>query len=815
MSTSPRGRRIFASLIAGLATLSTTLVAVPAHAVPAGHLVINEFYGRGGSANQPYLNKFVELYNPTAAAVDLEGLSLQYRSATSMALPSASGVAALHGSVAAGGYFVVAMNSNASTGAALPNVDQTTSLSPSGTTGTIFVARGVTPIDPTVVASLVDKLGYGGSNSPESAAAIYGDGVATPANSIAGSLNRTDAADTDNNAADFTFASTVTPGAANTGSSTNPLPLVASIAEIQGSGAASPLAGRIVITTGVVTAVYPAGGFNGFYLQTAGSGGAPKAAGTPSDGVFVFGNTAVALDDCVQVTGTAKEYNGLTEIDRLSVVAATGCAPVTVTDLATLPVTSADKEAYEGMLVKPLGTYTITNNYQLNQYGQLGLAVGDAPLYQSTDVVAPGAAADAYEAENLKKYITLDDGSSWDYMRNTTAMNSPLPYLSASTPVRTGSHVTFTKPVILDYRFQWNYQPTGQVVGSADGDIPVASVNDRETAAPNVGGGAQLASFNVLNYFTDLGQAEDVYQDCPFYADKNATPVTTNGCEVRGAWTTAAFDDQKTKIVAAINGTGAEAVALMEVENSAGITWIGHNRDWSLANLVDALNADAGAKRWAYVASPVVTPGTEDVIRVAFIYNPTVLDVLGPSIIDLDPAFADARYPLAAKFKIHNSGKPFVMVANHFKSKGSGADDGTGQGLSNPEREAQARQLTGWMKMMFADQAAFLLGDFNAYSRETPVQLIESAGYTEVVKKFEPTSSTYQFSGRLGSLDHIFVNAKGMKLVTGAATWDINGDESVAFQYSRRNYNVVDFYAPDPFASSDHDPDLVGISTTK
>ena len=30
-------------------------------------------------------------------------------------------------------------------------------------------------------------------------------------------------------------------------------------------------------------------------------------------------------------------------------------------------------------------------------------------------------------------------------------------------------------------------------------------------------------------------------------------------------------------------------------------------------------------------------------------------------------------------------------------------------------------------------------------------------------------------------------------------------------QYSRRNYNVVDFYAPTPYASSDHDPVLIGI----
>ena len=43
--------------------------------------------------------------------------------------------------------------------------------------------------------------------------------------------------------------------------------------------------------------------------------------------------------------------------------------------------------------------------------------------------------------------------------------------------------------------------------------------------------------------------------------------------------------------------------------------------------------------------------------------------------------------------------------------------------------------------------------------------------------------------------------------------WDINGDESIAFQYSRRLYNVVDFYSDDQFASSDHDPVVVGLDT--
>jgi hypothetical protein len=45
------------------------------------------------------------------------------------------------------------------------------------------------------------------------------------------------------------------------------------IAAVQGDGAESPLVGEAVTTSGVVTAAYPTGGFDGYYLQTPGSGG--------------------------------------------------------------------------------------------------------------------------------------------------------------------------------------------------------------------------------------------------------------------------------------------------------------------------------------------------------------------------------------------------------------------------------------------------------------------------------------------------------------------------------------------------------------
>ncbi|MGJ4098499.1 hypothetical protein ACN4D9_02020 [Corynebacterium macclintockiae] len=91
------------------------------------------------------------------------------------------------------------------------------------------------------------------------------------------------------------------------------------------------------------------------------------------------------------------------------------------------------------------------------------------------------------------------------------------------------------------------------------------------------------------------------------------------------------------------------------------------------------------------------------------------------------------------------------------------------------------------------------------------IRIIEEAGFTNLEGKYEAGHS-YQFGGRVGSLDHVLANEKATKLTTGADVWDINADESVAFEYSRRNNNVVDFYEQNVFRASDHDPIKVGFN---
>ena len=149
----------------------------------------------------------------------------------------------------------------------------------------------------------------------------------------------------------------------------------------------------------------------------------------------------------------------------------------------------------------------------------------------------------------------------------------------------------------------------------------------------------------------------------------------------------------------------------------------------------------------------------EDVIRTGFVYQPARVSRVGTSkILVGSAAFANAREPLAQVFK--RAGTPdsdgFAVVVNHFKSKGSGADDGTGQGLANPDRVAQATALVTFADQFQANRGVtrtFLVGDFNAYSHEDPIDVLTGAGFSELHSTSDPDEESYNFDGQIGSLD--------------------------------------------------------------
>jgi 5'-nucleotidase len=157
----------------------------------------------------------------------------------------------------------------------------------------------------------------------------------------------------------------------------------------------------------------------------------------------------------------------------------------------------------------------------------------------------------------------------------------------------------------------------------------------------------------------------------------------------------------------------------------------------------------------------------------------------------------------------------FTVIANHLKSKGSGsgvnADQGDGQGASNPDRVAQAQSLVAFAAQVAAqagDTDVLLTGDFNAYRTEDPLDVIRAAGYTEV---FNPGEYSYVFEGGSGSLDHVFASPSMLPKVTGHTVWDINSVESYAYQYD----GFEGLYAPNAYRASDHNPSVLGVNTSR
>ncbi|GAA1146204.1 ExeM/NucH family extracellular endonuclease [Nesterenkonia lutea] len=906
----PPGPRRLARGLAAVGLSTALLAPAPAFATPetpapekvsgADCVVINEAFPNGGSGSAALSHRFVELLNTCEETVSLTDWSLQYRARSSTGAPTST--VELSGEIQPDGHYLIQGGGNSGDGAGLPAADAETGAAiGAGAGGTLILATTAETLEGLPLESVVDHegvadlLGFGSTNTFETAAATSGTNTQ--------SLNRTGGSDTDDNSADFTrgtpsptnAAGETSPGAEPEPEPTDPEPSEpgeeptdpeptdpeptdpeptdpeptdpeTDPTELEIDEINSTLAGDdeefAVTTRGVVTAVYPAEqSFNGFYLQTTGSGGdVDLSTHETSDAIFVYSPWSVSeqrvqVGDFVEITGDAEVYYDAPQISLYPESTQTphhefsliedepfeAVKPASV----EVPENAEDRESLLGMLIDPQGTYTVTDHYTLNQYGEIGIVVGEEPLVNPTSAFRPGPEAEALAAENAERVIYLDDAASTSWQAWSEDRDQPLPYLTLEDPIRIGAEVLWQTDVIMDYRFEeWRLQPLSKLTPETAEQVqPAEFENTREgnESPAERTGDVRIAGFNVLNYFISLGEDE---AGCEYYTDIDGNPTTNDYCDARGAYSQESFERQEDKIVAAIDGLDADVVALQEIENTRYFFEDG-DRDRALAALVEALNsAENSAGTWDYVESPEEVPAEEDVIRNGFIYRTDRVAPEGDSRIlfedgvddldqsqlgelDLDAIFSNAREPLAQEFtEVDGSGETtddaesFLAVVNHFKSKGgSGTGDNAdtnGQGSFNGDRVRQAEALVAFADALQADagtEKLFLMGDFNSYELEDPIQVITEAGYTNL--SAETGGYSYMYDGAVGSLDHLFATEAAAGDVAQTQIWNINAVEPLALEYSRYNSVGTLLHAPDQWRSSDHDPILADLALSE
>ncbi len=596
---------------------------------------------------------------------------------------------------------------------------------------------------------------------------------------------------------------------------------------VQGPGALSPLVGQTVDVEGIVVGAFQGSSkLSGFYLEE------PPATqdGNPltSEGLFVFANTpALNVGDRVRIRGVVSEFSSatgslvsnLTELGSTSnaTVCSTGNTlpdPVTI----TLPVNAlTDYERYEGMLVQFTQQLVVTGNFQLGHFGQIDLA--PSVLFQPTQT--PGDASTWGPAVDLnaRSLISLDDDSNTSNVNLEGTGIAPYPQggLSASNTLRTGAMVnpdplggsTPTPLVgILDDRFgAYRIQPTGAVTFSnATNPRP-----DTSAVSTALGGRFRVASANVLNFFTTLGS--------------------------RGAQTATELTNQRTKVIAELSKLNADIYGLSEVQNFANGNTSGGTYTNAAASDLTTNLATATSRGYQFIdsinAANVVggdiTQNGTDAIRNVIIYDPAKVTPVGPAALYYQN---DTNRPsLAQTFKPATGAKAdsqtFTVVVNHFRSKGSacgGSNDDPFQGTCNGVRLSMAHNVANWLAgnptsdPAGANRKYLLIGDYNAYFGEDPIQsFLGATGYTDVIHLLiGPNGYSFNFGSQSGYLDHALANAALLPLIKSVVELHVNADEPSSLEALDSDVKSAAaqtaYFGATEFAASDHDPFVVALN---
>ncbi|CAM3797095.1 ExeM/NucH family extracellular endonuclease [Rheinheimera salexigens] len=572
------------------------------------------------------------------------------------------------------------------------------------------------------------------------------------------------------------------------------------ISHIQGQTDSSPLQGKNITTQGVVTAIVYAGSPEaGITITAHPANDASNQNMTDkglniskaSSGLFIADSTAASRyqpGQLIQLTGTVTEHNAMTSLTAISHSQVCQTKQTIAPRQIQLPLpANMSWEQLEGQWLSFSQKLVVNDSYDLPRYGEITLAA--ERLWIPTEIMSPGAEANALYQQQQQQMLVLDDGL---WQQNPDPVRYPSPALSADNSLRIGDEVSNISGVLIEDKRGYRLVPTTNPVFITRNPRPAAPSAKPET-------GLRIASFNVLNYFNGSNA-------------KKAFPTK------RGASNKAEFIRQQSKIVSALLALDADVIGLLEVENN------GYDTNSAIVNLTQALNRVATARPYQFIRTKQA-PG-DDAIKVALLYRSSAVKPVGHAALSFAAPFQyGSRVPLAQSFQ-HLASEQIVTVSiNHFKSKGScnrasskmDMNNHDGQGCWNGQRVASAKALHNWLASQptgIHTDKMLILGDLNAYRMEDPITKLEQAGWQYLVQNDKDTTQnsaaySYVYRGRTGSLDHALATPALAKYLHKMEHWPINADEPAVLDYNLEHKSSAQqqgYYAAGPYRSSDHDP---------
>lgn len=299
------------------------------------------------------------------------------------------------------------------------------------------------------------------------------------------------------------------------------------------------------------------------------------------------------------------------------------------------------------------------------------------------------------------------------------------------------------------------------------GATPKFTNNKPEPKPKMLKGGLLVCAANIQNYFYDLGG----------YAQRKTTKKQQ------------ALQTQK--ICKAFKQIDADIYALCEIQKG----------DSAAQMLVDAMNKMAKKDLYAYVSHGWTN---SDMISCGYIYRTDKVKPYGEMQYAYQDTTSHYRYRLmACGFEQLTSGEKFVLNINHLRSKrGTGAE-------SNEKRMANVDSLLVMLdkikqEQVFGDSDILLVGDYNSYTQEEPIQTLVRAGYADMVMRDDSTGYSYVYHSEAGYLDRVFASESMAKQVKQVAVYHLNAD----YFYSRGFKRGLD---DTMFRYADHDPILIRV----